>query len=279
VKLGIFAKTFAGIEPETVLVAAQAAGFEAVQYNMACSGLESLPARIDAQAAADVATAARRNGIEIAAISATYNMIHPSEEERGKGREALAAIARQASTMSCRVLTLCSGSADALDQWRHHPDNGSLESWRLLLREFEYLVPIAEQHDILLAVEPELANVVSSADRARSLLDTLRSDRVRIVLDPANLFEVGEADRRRRIIEEAVGQLGDAIVLAHAKDRRSDGRFAAAGSGVIDFEHFVATLRTNGFDGPLVAHGLAPTEASDVAAFLRRHVAERELIG
>ena len=46
--------------------------------------------------------------------------------------------------------------------------------------------------------------------------------------------------------------LGDRIVMAHAKDRRADGSFAAAGSGVIDFRHFVRSLRDAGFDGPLV---------------------------
>ena len=56
--------------------------------------------------------------------------------------------------------------------------------------------------------------------------------------------------------------------MAHAKDRAADGGFVAAGRGVIDFVHFVETLRGAGFDGPLVTHGLSAAEAPDVAAFL-----------
>jgi len=42
-QLGIFAKTFPGTTPGEVLAAARDAGYATVQYNMACSGLPSLP--------------------------------------------------------------------------------------------------------------------------------------------------------------------------------------------------------------------------------------------
>ena len=63
--------------------------------------------------------------------------------------------------------------------------------------------------------------------------------------------------------------LGDRIAMAHAKDRHADGRFATAGTGVIDFAHFLHALRGAGFDGDLVTHGLAADEAAGVAGFLR----------
>ena len=48
------------------------------------------------------------------------------------------------------------------------------------------------------------------------------------------------------------------------------GGFVAAGTGVIDFPHFLACLRQAGFDGPLVAHGLSEAEAPAVSAFLAK---------
>ena len=58
--------------------------------------------------------------------------------------------------------------------------------------------------------------------------------------------------------------------MAHAKDRAADGAFVAAGQGVLDYPHYLGALRRAGFDGPLVAHGLAADEAPAVGAFLRR---------
>jgi sugar phosphate isomerase/epimerase len=174
--------------------------------------------------------------------------------------------------MGTNLITLCTGSRDGTDQWRHHPDNESGEAWSEMLREFDILIPIAEQYDVLLGVEPELANVVSSAHKARSLIDTMRSDRIRIVLDAANLFETEASGPAIDVVREAIRLLEDSIVMAHAKDRTSDGSFAAAGRGVIDFGQYIAALRGAGFTGALVTHGLAASEAPGVASFLRKQI-------
>ena len=56
--------------------------------------------------------------------------------------------------------------------------------------------------------------------------------------------------------------------MAHAKDRTADGRFATAGKGVLDYPHYLRQLKAIGFDGPLIAHGLAEAEAPETARFL-----------
>lgn len=268
-RLGIFAKTFPGADPATVMAAARAAGFEAVQYNMACSGLAAMPDALTAAQVAAVAAASRDTGVAVAAVSGTYNMIHPDPAVRAAGLRRLGLLIDHAAAMGTGMITLCTGTRDAADQWRHHPDNATPEAWRDLLEEMGKACVMAEARGVMLGVEPELANVVDGARAARRLLDEAASPALRIVLDPANLFEIADGAERRRRIEEAVGLLGDRIAMAHAKDRHADGSFATAGKGVIDFAHFLGCLRGAGFDGDLVTHGLAAEEAAGVAAFLR----------
>jgi len=268
-RLGVFAKTFAGDSPSVALSAARQAGFETVQYNMACSGLGSLPLSVPDAAIEAILAAMAETGVSIAAVSATYNMVHPDRAERDRGRRSFTAIAEAADRIGIRLVTLCTGTRDPHDQWRAHPENASRAAWRDLCDEFESLLQAAERHDLLLGVEPELANVVDSPQRARELLDALRSDRVRIVLDPANLFERASPERRRALVEVAIDLLADRIELAHAKDRDADGRFAAAGKGAIDFRHFLAHLQRSGFEGAVIAHGFPEHEAPEVATFLR----------
>ena len=272
--IGVFAKTFPGRDPEGVLRQSAAAGFEGVQYNMACSGLAAMPDEIPEAAVKAVAEAARATGQRIFAVSGTYNMIHPDPAVRRAGERRLAVIASACSGMGSPLVTLCTGTRDPDDQWRHHPGNTTPEAWRDLLASFEAAIAIAEKHDVLLGVEPELANVVSSAAAARRLIDEIKSPRIRIVLDPANLCEVAEPAERRRVIADAVQLLADRIVMAHAKDRAADGSVATAGKGVVDFDDFLSSLKHAGFDGPLVAHGFEADEASGVAAFLRRQLSE-----
>lgn len=268
-RLGIFAKTFAGSDPATVMGAARAAGFDAVQYNMACSGLAAMPDDLPDGVVAAVAHASRATGVAVAAVSGTYNMIHPDPAVRAVGLRRLSLLIDHAAGLGTGMVTLCTGTLDAEDQWRHHPDNATPEAWRDLMEEMGKACTLAEARGVRLGVEPELANVVDGARAARRLIEDLRSPAVAIVLDPANLFEVADGAERARLVEEAVDLLGDRIAMAHAKDRHADGRFATAGKGVIDFAHFLRVLRGAGFDGDLVTHGLAAEEAAGVAAFLR----------
>ena len=267
-RLGIFAKTFAGEAPLPVLSAVRDAGYAAVQYNMACSGLGALPAVIPAAAAAAVADAAAATGVEIAAVSATYNMTDPDRARRAAGRASFAAIAAAAGAMGSGLVTVCSGSCDPDDQWRRHPGNDGEAAWAEMLAEFREIVPVAQRHGVLIGVEPELANVVSSPARARRLLDLFPGGPIRIVLDPANLFERAEAAEAGAIVDAAVELLGPEIALAHAKDRGAAGGFATAGQGVVDWPRYLAALRRAGFDGALVTHGLTAAEAPGVARFL-----------
>lgn len=267
-RLGIFAKTFRGSDPEKVLGQARAAGFRSVQYNMACSGLDPMPDAIDPAVAKTVGGAAAREGLAIAALSGTYNMIHPNPALRADGLRRLEVLAGAAADIGTGLITLCTGTRDPDDQWRAHKDNDSRAAWHDLLVEMEKALAIADRYDLRLGIEPELGNVVNSAAKARHLIDALGSDRVVVILDPANLFEVETLERQRDIVSEAIELLDDRIVMGHAKDRDEKGNFATAGHGVLDYDHYVSRLKAGGFAGDLVAHGLAASEAVGVASFL-----------
>jgi len=57
----------------------------------------------------------------------------------------------------------------------------------------------------------------AAAFRARKLLDELRSPRLRIIIDPVNL--ISPERNQKDVLDEAFALLGDAIEIAHAKDR------------------------------------------------------------
>ena len=273
-ELGIFTRTFDTRGALPTLRAVAASGFTTAQFNFACLGLPSMPDQINTDDVSAVATASIDAGVSIAAVSGTYNMVHPDLAVRQRGLRRLEVLCGACATIGTRMVTLCTGTRDPEDQWRWHPDNVSKAAWSDLLTELESAVLIAERFDVVLGIEPERANIVSSPQRARQLLDELRSTRIRIILDPANLFDVATDAERRTIVERAVDLLAGDLAIAHAKDRDTSGKIVAAGTGVIDFPHFVAQLRRVQFDGPLVAHDLAQSQASQVAAFLIGVLAE-----
>ncbi len=273
-QLGIFSKTFDGTDPVRVLAAVKQAGFTAAQYNMACSGLPSMPDQIETSVAQAVAQASKASAVGLSAVSGTYNMIHPDIKTREAGHARLEVLAKACAGLGTRLITLCTGTRDPKDQWHEHPDNDTPEAWQDLLKAMETAIGIAERHDVFLGIEPELANVVNSAQKARQLIDQLRSPRLRVVLDPANLFEVATVDEQRGIVASAIDLLADRISMGHAKDRFADGKFTTAGTGVLDYPHYLSCLKAAGFDGPLIAHGLSAAEAPGVAVFLKLSLAD-----
>jgi sugar phosphate isomerase/epimerase len=267
-QLGIFAKTFAGSDALPVLTAVRDNGFATTQFNLACVGLPSMPDIVPPEAIAAIRAASRETGVSLAALSGTYNMAHPDKSVRDKGLKQLRLVIETAAALEIPLVTLCTGTRNAEDQWAHHPDNADPLAWRDMAAEMGKALEIAERSDVNLGIEPEQANIVTSAADAMRLIGEMGSKRLGIVLDPANLFEKSAPDEASDIVDRAVDVSSGHVVMAHAKDRHADGSFATAGKGIVDFPRFVAGLRATGFDGPLVTHGLTAGEAPDVARFL-----------
>lgn len=268
---GIFAKTFARGTVEEVCEAVAAHGIHNVQFNMACAGVPSMPDVIDEDLAARIARACEQHGIEMVAVSGTFNAIHPEIAQREAGLRRLKVLASACGALGTRIITMSTGTRDPENMWRRHADNDSPEAWHDLCATMERAVQIAEQHDVTLAFEPEVSNVVDTARKGRSLLDAILSPRLRVCIDGANLFHAGELPRMHEILEEAFDLLGDDILLAHAKDlsRDGDAGHEAAGTGLLDYDHYIALLAGSGYRGPLILHNLTETQVPSAVAFLK----------
>jgi len=268
---GIFAKTFLRRTLEITLDAVRAHGLRCVQFNMGCVGLPTLPDRIDPALCDRIRNALGARGISMGAVSGTFNMIHPVIEQRELGLERLGVLAGACRGMGTSVITLCTGTRDPENMWRRHSDNDTPAVWKDLMEAMQRALEITEQTGVTLAFEPEVANVVDSAKKARRVLDEVDSPRLKVVMDPANLFHKGELARQREILDEAFGVLGPDIVLAHAKDLSHDGDAGheAAGKGLLDYDCYLNWLRRIGYDGPLILHGLEESQVDECVAFLR----------
>jgi len=90
-------------------------------------------------------------------------------------------------------------------------------------------------------------------------------------MDGANLFHAGELADMHGILDRAFDLLGGDIALAHAKDlsRDGDAGHEAAGTGLLDYGHYLRLLGEAGFDGALVLHSLEESQVHESLAFVR----------
>lgn len=270
-EIGIFARTFEAPSLAGVLDAVASHDIRHIQLNTSCMGLSDMPDGLDAAACKKARQEIDARNIKVVSLSATYNMIHPDPAARSRGMRRLAVLASRAAELGADLLTLCTGTRNPDNMWRDHPQNSSAEAWSDLLVAMEQAVALAEEYDVRLGIEPEVSNVVSSPGKARELMDAMRSNRITIVMDGANVFPRGTIHRQQEILDQAFDLLGDRIALAHAKDLSRDGEAGheAAGTGLLDYDYYLQLLHQSGYRGAVVLHSLTPEQVPGCVRFLQ----------
>jgi sugar phosphate isomerase/epimerase len=267
-ELGIFARTFPRASAGEVAEAVAAAGFGLVQLNLSAAGMPTLPPVADLGELdfGAVRQAFGDRAVRIWGLSASYNMIHPDPAVRGAQTEAAAALIGRAPELGATAVTLCTGTRDPDNMWRRHPGNDEPAAWDDLRATLDRLLPAAAAAGVRLGIEPEPGNVVSTAARARRLLDELGPDAglAGIILDPANLVTVATAGRQADILREAAALLADSVFCVHAKDVVESG-YAAAGTGLLDYELVLTALPAG---TPLIVQDAAEDDVARVRDFL-----------
>ncbi|MBX5272702.1 sugar phosphate isomerase/epimerase [Rhizobium sp. NLR17b] len=273
-KPGVFGRTYPFQTAAKIFGAAKRDGFAAIQFNLSGVGLPSLPAELYEATLDGLAGAASAAGLELVALSGTYNMANPDRDMRLAGRLGFANVVRAAVLIGAPLVTICTGSRDPKDMWKAHPDNGSDAAWNDMRGELDAALELASRHGLKIGVEPEPGNVVRDARDARRLLDEVgASAPLGIVLDAANLVST-DLPRQSEIMREAMDLLGDALVLAHAKDVDAHDHVTCPGDGEVDLVWFTALLRKAGYDGALVGHGFEATDAARAGLYLAHLIEE-----
>ncbi len=251
-------------------------GLSSVQLNLDSAGLPEIPGDFDADLCRRIRTAFERHDITIAAVSGTFNMIDPDRERLHQVIERYDTLLQWTRELGCTVVTACTGTRNPASMWRHHPDNATNEAWDDLMATTRLLIPLAEQRGVTIAFEPEVVNVVDTAEKAQRYIQQTGSDRLRVVMDPANYFRPEMLMHMESVLDDIFTRVGSYIALAHAKDVRPpnpDGTECvrpAAGTGQLDYARYIRLLTESGYDGGLVMHSLSEAEVPASAAYVRR---------
>ncbi|MSU64104.1 MAG: sugar phosphate isomerase/epimerase [Pedosphaera sp.] len=271
IQIGILLGTFARGSLETRLDAVKACGLDCVQLSLDCAAMPAMPDEIPPEVSVRIRREAAARGITIASVQGTFNMSHPDAEHRRAGLRRLLVLAKACPQMGTSRIHLCTGTRDRGSMWRGHPDNDTPEAWRDMSTCVREASDIARQANVTLAFEPEVNNVVNSAQKARRLMDEIGSPFLKVTFDAANLFHTGELPKMKEILDEAFALIGKDVVLAHAKDLDHDGDAGhlAAGKGKLDYDRYVSLLHHHRFRGPLLLHGLSEAQVPGCVAFLR----------
>ena len=212
----------------------------------------------------------------VAAVAGNANMVDVEPEKRQKAIDKLLMIIPVCGKIGTKVIATCTGSRNPESMWRNHPDNQSESTWKTLRDTLEKILPAAEAAGVDIAFEPEYNNVCQNARLSRKLIDEMASPRLKVVMDAANIFGKDDLPRMKEVLDEAFDLLGDYVAIAHGKDldHGGDAGHLPAGSGKLDYAHYVKLLCSLSFDVPVILHGLTEKQLPESVAMLRRHSAK-----
>jgi sugar phosphate isomerase/epimerase len=266
-ELGIFSRTFARRTVDEVFDAVVAHGFRLVHFNFRSAGLDPLPAELSDDHCEVIGRAAEARALRLAGLSATFNAIHPDRDRRHRETALACRAIGCAPLLGAAVVSLCTGTRDPEHMWRGHPRNGDRSAWDDLRRTLELLLEAARAADVVLGIEPERNNVVSTAPRARRLLDQFVGEPLKIVLDPANLLDATSAVEQEDVLAEAFELLAPEVVVLHAKDVSVRGD-CAAGQGMLDYQVVFELVNRHALAVPVVLHEVDEDDVSRARDFV-----------
>lgn len=259
-EFGIFETVYLRPTPEATYAAVAEAGFTCVQCHLEVAGIDPSAGDIDGDALQRLGTAAAAASVRLPAVSGTFNMAHPDPAARADGLRVFERVVGAARQLGATFVTICTGTRDTTSMWKEHPDNVTDAAWRDMLVTVEAAIGMAEVHGVTLLVEPEPANIASSALKARQLLDHFGNDRLKIVLDPANVVLSDLGRNPAEVLEESFRLLGSDIAFAHAKDVSAGGSFCAAGTGIVPWNRYRQLLEGIGYNGDVIFHTLSESD-------------------
>jgi sugar phosphate isomerase/epimerase len=250
-------------------------GLQTVQLSLKSAGFEPMPGRLDPPDARRIARAFESAGVAIAAVSGTFNVIDLDRHALKTNLERFALLCGACADLGTSVVTTCTGTRDRHSMWRAHPENLSSDAWDELVEITARMATVAHRAGVVMAFEPETANVVDTLAKAQALVEAIRSPGLAVTFDPANFFYPADLPKMGQVIREGFERLAPYIALAHAKDviMPADGgshcHYVPAGKGLLDYPTYLRLLEDSGYTNGLIMHSLSEADISGAVAMIR----------
>ena len=204
----------------------------------------------------------RSRGIELTAVGVFTNLIEPDDEARGANLAYYKQHIRWAGM---------NGIPFASTECGFDPDHRGVRTLcyesaiERLKESLCILLEVCEKWDVCLALETCVIDVVPSAKRARDIWRQVGSDRLRVLLDPANLI----ANSSER---DMFAYLSPYVAYFHGKDRKvNDAYGRVVGDGEIDWPLFLSLYHAHCEDTPFILEYVGLENFREVMARVRAY--------
>lgn len=254
---------------------AAAQGFRCVQLAMgkAVPGFQmnAAPELLTEDLAAEVREELGNAGVSCAVLGCYLKLAAADEETAQEVRE----IYRAHLRFAAQIGALCVGTETPPAEGPEGKACRTEEAYHLFLNRMRPLVQAAEELGVTLAVEPVCTHIIHDADRAVRMLEDLKSDRVKIILDAVNLIDTEHVGGAGELVRDAVRKLGGQVCILHMKDYLPQPeavrpRPVPCGQGEMDYRALLELARER--ELPMLLENTAHDNAEETRLWLEKQI-------
>ncbi len=175
--------------------------------------------------------------VDIAVLGCYLNYAHPDQSIREKNISVFKKHIAYAKPLKARVVGTETGSLNP--DYSYNRDNHSKEAYDTFARSLYELLEVAEEAEVNLAIEGVWDHIIYDNKRMLELIKDMKSDRLKVILDPVNLLNSHNYKEHDDIVKASFDLFGDRIQIIHAKDYQVKGKEileVSHGSGLYDYK-------------------------------------------
>jgi len=194
-------------------------------------------------------------GIAMIALGGYRNLVAPNETQRRANTAFLQRCLELAPHYGTEIVATETGTCNRENDWGPSPENQGTEAWESLCATLRELLPVAERHGTILAIEGHVNHVINTPERLARLLEQFPTPHLQVVLDPYNYVGKDQLSHIEQVVAAFLQQFKDRFVLAHLKDVSQQGAESdtpAFGQGVFPQQFYLDFVRKERPDLPLI---------------------------
>ncbi len=171
----------------------------------------------------ELKAAMKQHDVIIFEVGGYRNLLHTDEKVRSEYINRIAYCLEAAEKVGCPMVGTISGSRNPegnkfVDNYAVHPDNWTLETWELLQESLHKILDLTKGLKAAIGMEAQITTNIDSPLAHLRLIEDMKSDRIKVNLDPTNMVHLYNHFHTTELINECFDTLGEHIAGCHAKD-------------------------------------------------------------
>lgn len=230
--------------------------------------------------------ALKQHDVVVFEVGGYRNILHTDETVRQDNLKHLARCIEAADKIGCPMVGTISGSRNPEgnqwgDNYAVHPDNWTLETWKLLLSGLKQILADTKGMKAALGMEAQITTNIDGPLAHRRLMDDMGDERIKVNFDPTNMVHLYNHFHTTELINECFDLLGEDIIGCHAKDtyvlphsQTVHIQEVCPGRGNLDYETYLVRLSHMKWPRSLLPEHIPGDQFQEAYAYIRK-VAEK----